>query len=325
MFAYKTTQFFSASLFYAVTDAAGPHTVGGRVKQQAEECEIMKNVKQIGKTMIGALFALITMLVTTVSVSAAPLMENASLGSFTGWAFVGICILIGIVLMVIPPILKIKENRVKAISFILGIGFLGLGVFSTVDLGFISNNDATASIVGTDDVTWDIKCTSTTGTDITVNKDAHTISTMVVCNATDDSVRPKNETAMNVTEPVFTFSVSPVLKSDNKLVDETQGAQFSFAATDPGKTVRDSDGDTYYLLDYDSDDIAYLNWTFDGSTERPDGTGVVTIGDKENITLDIEYSFAGLSSSDEGKTYNIPFTIAGESWTFSIFVITQMA
>jgi len=284
----------------------------------------MKNVKQIGKTMIGAIFALIAMLVTTVSVSAAPLRDTMAFGSLNGWVLVIGAIVLGIVFLMIPKFVKIKQKQFTSVLYILGVAFVLFGVFINVDPGTTAE-DATANIVGTDDVTWDIKCTGNTGTDITVNKDARTISTMVVCNATDDSVRPKNETAMNVTEPTFTFSVSPVLKSDNKLVDETQGAQFSFAATDPGKTVRDSDGDTYYLLDYDSDDVPYLNWTFDGSTERPSGTGVVTIGDKENITLDIEYSFAGLSSSDEGKTYNIPFEIAGESWTFSIFVINQMA
>jgi hypothetical protein len=267
--------------------------------------------------IFGMLVALLALLGAGATVaSAATLNEQITLMGFAiGYVFLAIA-----AIMVIIPLLMKKKTILKAPVFVIFvIIFAVIGAISFADMpDNLVNPQNTGAI--TPDVTWKVTA-SATGNTTRINDDANTITVTCDVNFTSGAMYFKGNEGLAFVSPTVTFNCRPDPNSGS-VTDLTQGATMEATATDPGKVIY-SGGTDYALVTKNSEGTkAYLNWTYDGSTENEDRLVTVQFGATGVVNFTVDWNEAGVSKMAEGDSKTIPLSVAGETWTVQIFVST---
>jgi len=266
-------------------------------------------MKKLNKILGMMLIAMLTLVASALTASAAIGDDYSVSGVGLGWVLIGIVIVIALIVWG----LQVKSKVIKPF-----VPVLAILVIAGLALQFVDVAADTAASV-TDDVTWDVTCTSSTA-DLTIDNDARTITKLIwadvdlaVINATDDSVW-----AGVTDDPDLNFSITPSMAIG--VSSTTNQATTSCSVLTPDQAFTE-DSTSYALFEeVSSGGDRNLAWTTDGTSDYENKLCTVTIGASETARLVIGLLDDGLSQREAGESHSFQISVGGVTYTMTVII-----
>ncbi len=249
----------------------------------------------------------ISMLITTITAYAKKFGDDYSVwGIQLGWIFVIVTVIIGFLVLCFA----LSGLLDKKIGGIIGIPIL---IFFCIGLIMVSVDVIEeAKITG---VTWEVEINSASGSNVTYDDDAGTITCL--CHVNSSSGTILDDTDGTYINPTINWTISPSASAGITKLDK--GATSTVSVTNPDYQYTE-DGTDYYLIAKSSGGKRDVNFTNDGISEYEEKSVTVQYGTTEYVELWIEWHDTGVATLEAGEQKSITADICGSTYTITIIV-----